>query len=132
MSVWDVMRIYFSLYVRCCKSLILYVHVLIYFILSAYVHVLIILWKILEAEFEICDILLLVLKIMMWLKNYMWYLLVIWVLWTFLQGRFFLRRLKKRLCVVYLLCLDCAQVVLAKNFPKGEIDGYLYVGFNFA
>jgi len=27
--------------------------------------------KILEAEAEICDILLLVLKILMWLKNYM-------------------------------------------------------------
>jgi len=45
--------------------------------------------KILEAESEICGILLIVLKIMMWLKIYMWYLLVIWALWTFLQGRLF-------------------------------------------
>jgi len=34
--------------------------------------------------------------------------------------------------VVSLLCLDWAQVVLAKNLPKGEIVGYLYVGFNFS
>jgi len=27
---------------------------------------------------------------------------------------------------------DKPQVVLAKNLPKGEIVGYLYVGFNFA
>jgi len=28
--------------------------------------------------------------------------------------------------------MDWAQVVLAKNLPKGKIVGYLYVGFNFA
>jgi len=34
--------------------------------------------------------------------------------------------------VVSLLCLDWAKVVLAKNLPKREIVGYLYVDFNFA
>jgi len=45
--------------------------------------------KILEAESEICDILLLVLKILMWLKIYMWYLVVIWVCVPFFKEEFF-------------------------------------------
>jgi len=51
---------------------------------------------------------------------------------TFVQERFFLCMLKKRLRVVSLPCLDWPQVVLAKNLPKGEIVGYLYVGLTFA
>jgi len=46
--------------------------------------------KILEAESEICDILLLVLKILMWLKSYLFGIFFSNLsLWTFLQGRLF-------------------------------------------
>jgi len=51
---------------------------------------------------------------------------------TFLQGRFSFEKIEGNVACVSLLCLDWAQLVLAKNLSKGEIVGYLYVGFTFA
>ena len=64
---------------------------------------------------------------------YVWYLLVIWAMCTFLQGRFFwcVKTEEKVVCCLSSL-FGLGSSCFSQNLPKGEIVGYLYVGFNFA
>jgi len=86
----------------------------------------------LEAESEICDILLLVLKILMWLKNYLFGIfLVTSVCELFFKEDCFVKIEEKVMCGLSSL-FGLGSSCFSQKFAKGEIVGYLYVGFNFA